>query len=200
MITLYWCPYTRASRIHWLLEELGAPFQVVTANVREPASITDPDFRRASPMGKVPAIRDGAVVLADSTAIALYLADTYRDAGLAPDIGDRQRAPYLYWMVYTCGAIEPALAERATGAKPNRASHGWGDYDLMIATLENGLRPGPWLLGDRFSAADVLVGSALAFMRAIDALPSSAVLADYTNRCVDRPGYRAAMAAETDAG
>lgn len=200
MITLYWCPKTRAIRGLWMLEELGEPFEVAEVDIRDPKSRHDPDFRAASPMGKVPAIADGEVRMAESAAIGLYLADRYPSAGLAPRPEDPDRGRYLYWMVFTPGVIEPAMAERFNGWTPNRGQHGWGDFDTMIATLERGLEQGPWLLGDRFSAADVLVGSSTNFMRMFGILPDSQALNDYTDRCCERPAFQRAMQREQAAG
>ena len=119
MITLFWCPQTRASRILWLLEEMNEPFEVRLVDIRDPEAKKDPDFIAASPMGKVPALMDtapgGTVYVADSAAIALYLADRYPSAGLAPAIDDPARGQYLYRMTFTPGVIEPAMMEKFTG-------------------------------------------------------------------------------------
>lgn len=204
MITLFWCPRTRASRILWLLEELGEPFALKVIDIRKPEAREDPDFRAASPMGKVPAIMDvtaaGVVRVADSSAIGLYLADRYPRAGLAPAIDDPGRAPYLYWMTYTPGVMEPAMYEKLNNWEVSRATCGWGNFDSMIEVLEKGLKPGPWLLGERFSAADVLVGSSVYFMKLFGILPQSAVLAEYADRCLARPAYAKALARDSELG
>lgn len=202
MITLFWCPRTRASRILWLLEELGQPFHVRTIDIRNADGRNDPDFLAASPMGKVPAIMDttprGVVHVSDSAAIALYLADRYPGSGLAPAIDAPERGRYLYWMTFTPGVIEPAMSEKFNRWQVDRVSCGWGGYDVMIDVLERGLQPGPWLLGERFSAADVLVGSSVCFMKAFKVLPDSEPLAAYADCCAARPGYARAMARETE--
>jgi glutathione S-transferase len=198
MITLFWCPKTRASRILWLLEELQQPFELRLIDIRKPEARADPDFVAASPMGKVPAIMDrapnGVVHVADSAAIGLYLADRYPAAGLAPAIDDPRRGAYLYWMTYTPGVIEPAMAEKFNNWQVSRASCGWGNFPTMIEVLEKGLAPGPWLLGEQFSAADVLVGSSVYFMKIFGVLPDSPVLAAYAERCLARPAYAKALA------
>lgn len=202
MITLFWCPQTRASRALWLLEELGRPFEVRLIDIRDPEAKKDPDFQAASPMGKVPAIMDktlgGTVYLADSAPIALYLADRYPGAGLAPAINDPKRAPFLYWMNYTPGVIEPAMMERFLGMEVSRASSGWGDFDFMIEVLENGIRAHTWLLGEQFTAADVLVGSSVYFMQKFGILPENKVLEAYIKRCLARPAYQRALAREEE--
>jgi glutathione S-transferase len=197
MITFYWSPQTRAARIMWLLEELGEPFHIHEIDIRDEASRSDPGFQAASPMGKVPAISVGEVAMADSAAIALYLADRFPAAGLAPGIDHPLRGRYLYWMTYTPGVIEPAMMEQFRGLEPNRVSAGWGTFDLMIETLEAGLGESPWILGDRFSAADVMLGSSVNFMSQFGLLPDmSDTLSGYVERCLARPGYQRALARE----
>lgn len=202
MITLFWCPQTRASRTLWLLEEIGRPFQVRTIDIRDPEAKKDPDFVKASPMGKVPAIMDatlgGTIYLADSAPIALYLADRYSAAHLAPGIDHPLRAQFLYWMNYTPGVIEPAMMERFLGIEVPRSSSGWGNFDTMIEVLENGLKDKDWLLGDDFTAADVLVGSSVYFMKKFGILPESPVLEAYIERCLERPAYQKALARDSE--
>jgi glutathione S-transferase len=202
MISLFWCPRTRASRILWLLEEMNEPFEVRLVDIREPEAKEDPDFRAASPMGKVPAIMDttagGTVRVADSAAIALYLADRYPASRLAPAVDDQRRGKYLYWMTYTPGVIEPAMSEKFNNWQVSRATSGWGNFDTMIEVLEQGLADGPWLLGEHFSAADVLVGSSVYFMKLFGILPDNKLLVDYAERCLARPAYARALARDAE--
>ncbi len=132
----------------------------------------------------------------DSTAICLYLADKFPEAGLAPAPDDPLRGRYLFWMTFTPGVFEPALMEKLSGATPNRGRNGWGDYDSMVETLIGGVTPGPWLLGERFSAADVLVGASVRFVLPMGALPDNDRLKDYAARCGDRPALQRARARE----
>lgn len=153
-------------------------------------------------MGKVPAIMDatpsGVVHMADSAAIGLYLADRYPASGLAPSIDEPVRARYLYWMTFTPGVIEPAMMEKFNDWEVGRATSGWGNFDQMIEVLEQGLSAGPWLLGERFTAADVLIGSSLYFMQIFGVLPKSEVLAGYAERCLERPAYQKALARNSE--
>ncbi len=199
MITLYWYPKTRASRTHWLLRESGLPFELKRIDLRDPESRKDPGFRAASPMGKVPAISDGDVHLSEGAAIALYLADRYPECGLAPAVDAPERGRYLYWTLYTPSVIEPAMMERFNQWEVNPGTCGWGNFDRMIKTLERGLGDGPWILGDRFSAADTLLGSSVYFAHAFGILPESATLEAYLERCLARSAYAAALAAEAEA-
>jgi glutathione S-transferase len=193
MIKLYWCQRTRASRAVWMLEEVGVDYERVVVDIRDKET-QHPDFLAASPMGKVPAIEDGEVRMAESAAIALYLADRYSSGDLAPQTDSPQRGRFLYWMFYSPAVIEPAMAEKIQGAEPNHLSHGWGDWPSMIRTLEKGLEPGPWIMGERFSMADVMLGSSVIFMKVFNMLPESAILEAYAERCLARPGQQKAMA------
>ena len=201
MITLFWCPQTRASRVLWMLEELAEPFEVRLANVRDPDSLDD-DFRRASPMGKVPAIMDeaanGTVYMADSAPVCLYLADRYAQGRLAPAVDDPARGQFLYWMGFTPGAVEPAMMEKFIGFEVSPGSCGWGNYEIVMETLAQGVKEGPWVMGEQFTAADVLLGSSVNFMKQFGLLGEGSALEPYLERCLARPAYQAALAREAD--
>jgi glutathione S-transferase len=196
MIKLYWAPKTRAIRALWMLEETGVPFERVRIDIRDQTSKSDAAFRAASPLGKVPALEDAAVRINDSGAICAYLADAYPQAGLAPPIGDPLRGAYLQWLMFTNSNIEPAMAERFSKLTPNRMSHGWGDYDSVMATLRNALQIGPWILGERFCAADVMLGSAVYFLDMFKILAEEPALSAYLARCMARPAAQRAFAAQ----
>ncbi|MEE4216325.1 MAG: glutathione S-transferase family protein [Xanthomonadales bacterium] len=202
MITLFWCPQTRASRVLWMLNELGEPFELRLADVRDPAKPDDPDFRAASPMGKVPALMDetsnGTVYMADSAPICLYLADRYPAAGLAPALDDPSRGRFLFWMNYTPGLIEPAMMEKFLGFEVEPRSCGWGNYQTMLQVLVQGLKQGPWVMGERFTAADVLLGSSVNFMKQFGLIKDNEVLDAYVQRCLQRPAYQAALATDAE--
>lgn len=193
---LFWCPKTRAARALWMLEESGAPFERVLIDIRDPGKPRDPEFAFASPMGKVPALADGEARFSDSAAICLYVADKIPKAKLAPAIDDPKRGAYLYWMLFSPGVIEPAMMEKFLGMKVDPRSSGWGNFDKMIETFEKGLAKGPWILGDMFSAADVMLGSSAYFMQQFKLLPASKTLDSYVERCLARPAYQRALAAE----
>lgn len=190
---LFWCPQTRAARALWMIEEAGVPYERVKIDIRDKSKPRDPEFALSSPMGKVPALADGEARFADSAAICMYVADRYPTAGLAPAIDDPKRGAYLWWMIFTPGVIEPALSEKFAGSEPNRFRSGWGDYELMIETLEKGLAKGPWILGEKFSAADVMVGSSAYFMKKFGMAPESDALDAYVERCLARPAYQRAL-------
>lgn len=189
---LYWCPHTRAVRALWMMEESRVEYDPVLIDIRDPEARNDPGFVASSPMGKVPALEDGEARMADSAAICLYVADRYA-THLAPAVDDPARARFLFWMFYAPGAMEPAMAQKMAGWDTNRQAHGWGDYETMMETLEKGLEHGPWLLGDTFSAADVMVGSTAYFMRSFGILADDSTVIPYVDRCLERPAYQRAL-------
>lgn len=194
---LYWCPQTRALRAVWMLEEAGVPYERVKIDIRDGKSNLDATFRSTSPMGKVPALEDGAVRIWDSGAICAYIADQYPAHGLAPPIGHPDRGAYLMWLMFTNSVIEPAMGERAAKRDANPTQNGWGGFDQMMTTLRSGLQRGPWILGERFSAADVLLGMSCYFMRAFRMIADEPVLFAYADRCMARPAFQRAMALES---
>ena len=181
-----------------MLEEAGVDYELETVDIRADPRNDSPEFLEASPLGKVPALVDGDVSVADSAAICIYVADRYAPGRLAPPLDDASRGRFLYWTMYTPAVIEPAMGEKFSGSESNRTSHGWGDYDTMIRTLEQGLSGREWIRGDSFTAADVMLGSSVVFMRLFNILPDSSVLSNYADRCLARPGYQAALQHEGD--
>ena len=192
---LFWAPQTRAQRVIWMLEEAGIDYEM------ERVQLGDPDlsneFLAASPMGKVPAIADGDVAMAESAAICLYVADRYCSGLLAPAIDDPLRGRYLYWTLYTPAVVEPAMSEKFNKVEANRQRSGWGDFELMIETWDNALDDRDWIVGERFTAADVMLGSSAIFLRMFGMLPESQNLDAYADRCMARPGYSRAVEKET---
>jgi glutathione S-transferase len=128
--------------------------------------------------------------MAESAAICLYVADRYCAGSLAPPVDDPTRGKFLYWLMYTPAVIEPAMSEKFNGIEPARQRSGWGDFDLMIETLEKGIGDNTWILGEQFTAADIMLGSSTVFLRAFDMLPESPILAAYADRCLARPAYQ----------
>lgn len=193
---LYWCPKTRAIRALWMLEELGVPYERVLIDIRDASAKANPAFRAVSPMGKVPALEDGATRLWDSGAICAYLADQYPHAQLAPPIGDPDRGRYLQWLLYTNSVIEPAMAEKFSNTAVSAVAHGWGSFEQMLGVLRDGLAAGPWILGARFSAADVLLGTACHFLRQFKLVDAEPAIVSYVERCAARPAFARAMAVD----
>jgi len=189
---LFWAPQTRSTRVIWMLEETGIDYDMERVDIRAADRKDRNEFLAASPMGKVPAIADGDAVMSESAAICIYLADRYGDGILAPAIDDGLRGKFLYWTIYTPAVIEPAMSEKFNETEPNRVRSGWGDFDLMIKTFDEGLADNQWILGDRFTAADVMLGSSAVFLRMFDMLPDTRNIGAYADRCLARPAYQRA--------
>ncbi len=188
---LFWAPQTRAQRGIWMLEEAGVDYEMERVELGSPDHSAE--FLAASPMGKVPALVDGDVSLSESAAICIYVADRYAAGALAPAIDDPQRGRFLYWTLYTPAVVEPAMSEKFNQVEPNRRRSGWGDFDLMIETWDAALEGRDWILGDRFSAADVMLGSSAIFMRMFEMLPETRNLGAYADRCMARPAHQRAL-------
>jgi len=197
-VTLFHCPNTRSSGVLTLLEELGADFDLHVLNMKKSEQLA-PAYLAINPMGKVPAVRHGDALITEQVAIFLYLADLYAEAGLAPQIGDPLRGPYLRWMVFYGSCFEPALIDRAL--KREQAPRGmspYGDYDTTLKTLTDQLAAGPWLLGDRFTAADVLWGTALTWTTGFKLVPALPVIQSYIDRWNARPSVARVKARDAE--
>ena len=190
---LYWSPQTRSTRALWMLEETGIDYERELIDVQNPDRDNPAEFLEASPMGKVPALVDGAVKMSESAAICLYLADRYAMGSLSPALDDAARGKFLYWLMYTPAVIEPSMSEKFHGVESNRYRSGWGDFDLMIETWDKALDGREWILGDQFTAADVMLGSSAIFLRMFEMLPDSRNLGAYADRCLARPANQRAL-------
>ena len=186
-VTLYHSPNTRSSGSLTLLEELGAPYELHVLNMKA-GEQRQPAYLAINPMGKVPALRHGDALITEQVAIFLYLADLFPEAGLAPPIRDPLRGPYLRWMVFYAACFEPAVIDRSTQKDPAPLSMSpYADFDTMFKTLTGQLAKGPYLLGERFSAADVLWGGALTWTRMFKLVPELPVITSYVQRAGARP-------------
>jgi glutathione S-transferase len=192
MIKLYWSPRTRSFSSLWLMEETGEPYERVLIDISKGAQKA-PEYLAINPMGKVPALSDGEATLAEAAAICAYVAERYPQSNLAPPLGDRRRAKYLCWLFFAPGCIEPAMVQLATKIEMNPIAAGWGDAQRVFDVLDAALSKGPWILGDAFSAADVVIGSGLSFaVRQFKMAPSRPSFERYIDRCEGRPAYQRA--------
>lgn len=189
---LYWAPQTRSQRAIWMLEEAGVDYEMELVDIRAADRKDSAEFLAASPMGKVPALVDGDVQMSESAAICLYVADRYASGSLAPAIDDSLRGKFLYWTMYTPAVVEPAMSEKFNNVEANRVRSGWGDFDLMIQTFDEALEGREWVVGDQFTAADVMLGSSAVFMRMFDMLPDTRNIGAYADRCMARPAHQRA--------
>ncbi len=188
---LFWSPNSRAMRALWMMEEIGEPYERVLIDIRSGAQ-DKPDYRAISPLGKVPAIDDDGVIVSESGAVIAYLADRYPEKKLAPAIGDPRRGPYLKWLFFS-PVIEGAILEKFAKLELPKSTVSWGSHALVIEALDQALQKGPWLLGDQFTAADVLIGCDLHFavdvFKIFEKKPSFEA---YIARCLARPAIRRA--------
>lgn len=188
---LYHNPMSRGRIAHWMLEETGAEYEVRLLSL-EKGENRQPGFLSVNPMGKLPALAHGDVVITESAAICTYLADLFPQANLAPPIGNPARGTYLRWMFFGAGCMEPAITDRML-ARPQperRGAVGYGSYDDTINTLERALAPGPYLTGDQFTAADLYVSSALSWAMRVKAVDPRPAFLAYVERCSARPAAK----------
>jgi glutathione S-transferase len=189
-IVFYHNPRSRSQMVHWMLEEAAAPYRIMPIDF-EKGEHKAPSFLALNPMGKLPTIVHRDVVVTETAAIIAYIADAFPAADLAPSPGDARRGAYYRWLFFGAGCFEPALLDRMMNRPPveRKSAVGWGSYDDVVVTLETALAAGPWLLGDKFSAADVYVGSEIRFGMMFGApnLKGNKVFDDYVARLSARP-------------
>jgi glutathione S-transferase len=197
-LTLYYHPYSRAASVLWMLEELGLEQEGLEADVRfvdfAKQAQKEPEFLALNPMGKLPVLVDDGTVVTEVAAIGLYLADRYSLGKLAPLPSDRARGPYLRWSFFSPSVVEPCLAAKAFGFEFRASSVGWGDYEAMVSALDFALTPGPYLLGEQFSMADVIVGSTLRYMVRFKMLEPTKRVSEYLELLGGRPAIQRADA------
>ena len=197
-LTLHHSPNTRSTGALILLEELGAPFHLHLVNMKA-GEQCQAAYLAINPMGKVPAITHGDALITEQVAVFLYLADLFPQAGLAPAIGDPLRGPYLRWMAFYGSCFEPALIDKAQKREPATPSMSpYSDYDTMLKTLTDQLGKGSYLLGERFSAADVLWGTALSWTVMFGLVPELPVIKAYMARVNTRPAVLRARARDAE--
>jgi glutathione S-transferase len=186
-LVFFHSPNTRSGGARILLEELGAPYELHALNMKA-GEQRKSEYLAVNPMGKVPAILHGDALVTEQVAVFIYLADTFPKAGLAPALDDPQRGPYLRWMAFYGSSFEPALIDKAMKREPAPAAMStYGDYDTMLKTLTDRLEGGPFILGNRFSAADVLWGTALTWTTNFKLVPEFPVIKAYIDRINARP-------------
>jgi glutathione S-transferase len=192
MIQLYWSPRSRSFSGIWLLEETGLPYERVLTDIATGAQKA-PEFLKINPMGKVPALKDGEAALGEAAAICAYIADRYPEVRLAPAPSDPKRARYLQWLFFSPSCIEPALIQIFTKLEVPPSTAAWGSATQVFDVLDAALEKGPWILGDEFSAADIVIGSGLNFaVRLFKMVPSRPSFDAYIERCMARPAFQRA--------
>jgi glutathione S-transferase len=193
---LYWAPQSRALRGLWALEESGLSYDREVVDIRT-GDQSKPAYRAINPMMKVPVLVDGDTVVTESGAICAYIAERAPNSDLAPTVGDAARGSYLRWLFFSAGCVEAAYTQKFTGLDLPSSTAGWGSFDRVIDVLEGQLTQGPWVLGARFSAADLMIGMDLYYGMAIfNIVPRRDAFVSYVERCVARPAFTRALAIE----
>lgn len=190
---LYHMPQTRGGTTLWMNEELGDVCEIRLINLRKGEGRT-PQFLKINPMGKLPALTHKGVIVTEAAAICAYLADQYPDKGLAPAANDALRGAYYRWMFFSPSCIEPMMLDRLSKVtRENSTAAGHGDYERVMAAIDQALSNGPWLLGQKFSAADVVMGSTLNFATMFGAIPKEGRIKEYVERIAARPAFQKMM-------
>ncbi|RED16013.1 glutathione S-transferase family protein [Parasphingopyxis lamellibrachiae] len=195
-LIFYTNPMSRGQIVRWMLEEVGAPYEQVLLDYE--TTMKGDEFLAINPMGKVPAIKHGDAVVTECAAICAYLADSFPEAELAPTADER--ADYYRWLFFASGPVEQAVTTRMLGAEPTedqQRSAGFGSYDLVMDALEAALEGRDYICGDRFTAADVYVGSQVDWGLLFESFPKRPVFETYASRLREREAYKRAKEIDT---
>lgn len=194
MLKFYHAPWSRASSVLWLLEELGQSYELEIVDIRGEGGAPE-SYRAIQPNKKVPAISHDGTIVTERAAITIYLGDAFPQAGLAPAIGDPLRAKYLTWLVYCDAVFDPAVAARAHGLTYKSNDYSFGLFEDMVANVERHLEQQEYAVGDRFTAADTQLGSAINFtMNILKVLPQRPAFTAYVARLYEREACKRAQA------
>ena len=194
-LTLYHAAPSRSSVALWMLEEVGEPYDIKLLTLSKEEN-RKPDYLAINPMGKVPALKHGDTVITELAAICTYLADEFPKANLAVPIGTPRRGQYLKWLFFGPGCLEAAMIDRAAPRKeePRRAMVGYGDFDTTMNVLAAAVAKGPWLMGEQFTAADVVIGANIRWGMAFKLIPERPEFSAYAARIAARPAAQRAEA------
>ncbi|MDB5426001.1 MAG: Glutathione S-transferase [Phenylobacterium sp.] len=187
-LVFYTNPMSRGRIVRWMLEEVGQPYRTQVLGYAD--SMKSADYLAINPMGKVPALRHGDEVVTEGGAICAYLADAFPQAGLAPPLGDKKRAPYFRWMFFAAGPVEAVVTNKSLGYEPpadKKMMVGYGSYPDVMNALETALSKGDYVLGDKFSAADVYFGSHIGWGLQFGGIEKRPVFERYSERLRSRP-------------
>jgi len=197
-LVLYHAPRSRSSTALWMLEEIGEPYRLEMRRF-DGRSLKAPEYLAINPMGKVPALKHGEAVITEAAAICCYLADAFPQANLNIPIGDPRRGPYLKWLFFGPGCFEPALIDKMLKREPGDPSAiGWGNLELVLDTIGRAIANGPYLFGDRFTAADLVIGGGLRWGMMTRSVPPRPEFSAYTERVGERPAAKRAFAKDRE--
>jgi len=197
--TLYHASPSRSSIVMWMLEEVGQLYDMKLIKLSAGDSLK-PDFLAINPMGKVPALKHGDVVITEVAAICAYLADEFPDKKLNVPVGTPRRGEYFKWLFFGPSVFEPAMTDRAFPRKedPRAASLGWRDFDTVLDIVRKAVVKGPFLMGEQFTAADIVIGSGLRYGIMFKLVPERKEFQDYVARIAARPAAQRAEAKDKD--
>jgi glutathione S-transferase len=198
-LVFYTNPQSRGRIVRWMLEEVGQPYR--TELLDYATTMKSPAYLAINPMGKVPALRHGETVVTEAAAICAYLADAFPGARLAPAPGDPLRGPYYRWLFFAAGPVEAAASNRALGfvvPEGRERMIGYGSYNDVMNALEAAVSQGDYLAGDRFTAADVYVGSHIGFGLQFGTFEKRAAFERYVTRLGARAAFRRAQKIDDD--
>ena len=199
-LKLYHASPSRSSIVLWMLEELGEPYELELLSLKNGDNLK-PAYLAVNPMGKVPTLVDSGVAITEVAAICCHLADKYPKAALAPAINDPLRGPYLHWLFWAPSCLEPAIIDHHLKRAPGpRGMMGWIDYETTIDILAAGVAKGPWIMGERFTAADVVVGAGVNWGLMFGTIPKRPELEAYAERLRARPAMQRSMAKDAEIG
>ena len=198
-LTLYHASPSRSSIVLWMLEELGQPYDVKLIKLSEGDNLK-PDFLAVNPMGKVPALDHKGTVITESAAICTYLADEFPQAKLNVPVGTPRRGLYLKWLFFGPGCFEPAVIDRAAPRmeEARRGMLGYGTFETTMDTVAKAVAQGPWLMGDQFTAADVIIGANIRWGTIFKLVPERPEFSAYAARIAARPAAQRAEAKDKE--
>jgi glutathione S-transferase len=197
-LLLYHAAPSRSSIVLWMLEEVGEPYEIELLDIKKGENL-EPAYLAVNPMGKVPTIRHQGVVISEGAAICCYLADRFPARRLAPAIADPKRGPYLKWLFFGPSCLEPALIDKMLKREgAQRSAVGWGNYDTVVSVLRDAVSRAPFMLGEEFSAADVVIGSGLRWGMMFKGFPELPEFTSYVKRLAARPAMQRANAKDAE--
>jgi len=198
-LTLYHASPSRSSIVLWMLEEIGEPYDIKLLKLSAGDNMK-PDYLAINPMGKVPALKHGDTIITEVAAICTYLADEFPQKKLNVPIGSPKRGVYLKWLFFGPGCMEPAVIDRAAPRKEEarRAMLGYGDFDTTMNVVAKAVEKGPWLMGEQFTAADVVIGANIRWGTIFKLIPERKEFLDYSARIAARPAAQRAEAKDQE--
>jgi glutathione S-transferase len=191
MITLYHHPFSRAAGTVWALEEVGVDYELCFVDILK-GDQKQPAILALNPMGKLPILKDGDLVVTEVAAIGLYLADRYAPGRLAPKLEAPERGTYLRWSFFAPSVIEPGSLAKTSGWSFKEGQAGWGNHEAMLQAIERAVSGKAFILGDQFSMADVIFGGTLRYMLMVKMIEARPTFTEYVDRLNQRPALKRA--------